>query len=53
MEKKFCNVMKKIDIYIPYSLVFSNDNKYLICGSNKSYDICIYDTQEFNLIEKL
>ena len=47
------NLFKKVDIYIPYSTIFSNDNKNLISGSNQNYDICIYDVENFNLLDKL
>ena len=49
MSELYFNLVKEIEIYIPYSLKFSNNNNFLIAGSNKSYELCIYDVVDFEL----
>lgn len=47
MSDQLLNFAKVIEIYIPYSLTFSNDNRFLVVGGNNNYDICVYDTTKF------
>ncbi len=38
------NIKSEINLKIPFSLAFSNDNQYLIVGGGEHNDIYIYET---------
>ena len=45
------NIKKEIDVRLPWSLSFSNDNEYLIVGGDNPNDIYIYETKNLTLVK--
>ena len=50
MNQLYMNIKTEIDVKNPWSLAFSNNDKYLIVGGYEPNDIYIYETKNLTLV---